>query len=125
MKGNDKMTEETTAFTQGPASAKPPMDASAQDGAVTLEVHDPTGAVEVAMTFAKRLDTLAGKTIAQVGNSWEGHRVHPLIKELLEKMYPTVKMISHTEMPDYTDPEMLAKAVREKKCDAVIFGNAG
>jgi acetylornithine/succinyldiaminopimelate/putrescine aminotransferase len=96
-----------------------------QGGAVTLEVHDPTGSVEVTVTFARRLDTLAGKTIAQVGNSWEGHRVHPLIKELLEKMYPTVKIIPHTEMPDYTDPERLAKAVRQKKCDAVIFGNAG
>ena len=109
----------------GTASADPTGGASMQAGAVTLEVHDPTGSVEVTVTFAKRLDTLAGKTIAQVGNSWEGHRVHPLIKELLEKMYPAVKMIPHTEMPDYTDPELLAKAVREKKCDAVIFGNAG
>jgi len=109
----------------GPAAAELRVAASAQGGVVTLEVHDPTGAVEVPVTFAKRLDTLAGKTIAQVGNSWEGHRAHPLIKELLEKMYPTVKIIPYTEMPDYTDPELLAKAVKEKKCDAVIFGNAG
>jgi acetylornithine/succinyldiaminopimelate/putrescine aminotransferase len=108
MNGNNKMSEEKR-----------------KDGAVTLEVYDPTGAVEVTVTFAKRLDTLAGKTVAQVGNSWEGHRTHALIKELLEKMYPTMKIIPHTEMPDYTDPELLAKAVREKKCDAVIFGNAG
>jgi hypothetical protein len=93
--------------------------------AVTLEVYDPTGAVEVPVTFAKRLDTLAGKTIGQVGHSWEGHRMHPLIKELLEKLYPTAKIIPHSEMPDYTDPELVAKAVKEKKCDAVIFGNAG
>jgi acetylornithine/succinyldiaminopimelate/putrescine aminotransferase len=92
--------------------------------AMTLEVYDPTGAVEVPVTFAKRLDSLEGKTIAQAGHSWEGQRMHPLIKELLEQMYPTVKIIPHTEMPDYTDPELLAKAVKEKKCDAVIIGNA-
>jgi hypothetical protein len=91
---------------------------------VTLEVYDPTGAVEVPMTFAKRLGTLAGKTIAQAGHSWEARRTHPLIKELLEKLYPTVQIIPYTEMPDYTDPELLAKAVKEKGCDAVIIGNA-
>jgi hypothetical protein len=108
-----------------PAAAKPTAAISAQGGAATLEVYDPSGAVEVPVTFAKRLDTLAGKTIGQVGHSWEADRMHPLIKEHLEKMYPTVKIIPHTEMPDYTDPELLAKAVKEKKCDAVIFGNAG
>ena len=93
--------------------------------AVTLEVFDPTGAVEVAVSFAKRLDTLAGKTIGQVGNSWEGHRTHPLIKDLLQKMYPTARIIPHTEMPDYTDPEQVAKAIKEKHCDAIIIGNPG
>lgn len=93
--------------------------------AMTLEVYDPTGAVEVAVNFAKRLDTLEGKTIGQVGNSWEGGRTHPLIKDLLEKRYPTVKIIPHTEMPDYTDPELVATAVKEKHCDAIIIGNSG
>jgi len=91
---------------------------------VTLEVYDPTGAVEAPVTFAKRLDTLAGKTIAQVGHSWEAHRTHPLIRELLEGMYPTAKIIPHTEMPDYTDPELLARSAKEQQCDAVILGNA-
>ena len=91
---------------------------------VILEVFDPTGAIEAPLTFAKRLDTLAGKKIAQVGHSWEADRVHPLIKELLEKEFPTVQIIPHTDMPDYTDLKLLLKSVEENKCDAVIFGNA-
>jgi len=118
------MAETTkTPFMQGPAEEATAV-VSARVSDVMLEVYDPTGAVEVPVTFAKRLDTLEEKTVAQVGHSWEAHRMHPLIKELLEKMYPTVKVIPYSEMPDYTDPELLAKAVREKKCDAVIIGNA-
>lgn len=108
-----------------PTELKPTVAISAQGGAVVLEVYDPSGALEVPMTFAKRLDTLEGKIIGQIGHSWEADRMHSLIKEHLEKMYPTVKIIPHTEMPDYTDPELAAKAVKEKKCDAVIIGNAG
>jgi hypothetical protein len=117
-------TQQVETYAQGPATAQPRVAASTNVGAVTLEVHDPTGAVEVPVTFAKRLDDLAGKTIAQIGHSWEASRTHPLIKELLEKMYPTVKIIPHNEMPDYTDPDLIAKAVKEKGCDAVIIGNA-
>jgi hypothetical protein len=107
---------------EGPL-AEPTM--AAADGVVTLEVYDPSGALDVPMTFAKRLDTLEGKTIGQIGHSWEADRMHSLIKEQLEDMYPTMKIIPHTEMPDYTDPELVAKSVKENKCDAVIIGNAG
>ena len=93
--------------------------------ALKLEVYDPTGAIEVAMSFAKRFDTLDGKTIGQVGNSWEAARTHPLIKQLLEERFPTANIIPHTEMPDYTDPDLVAEAIREKHCDAVIIGNPG
>jgi hypothetical protein len=106
-------------------SATPTVAEAATGGPVTLEVHDPSGGIEISAVFAKRLDTLDGKTIAQVGNSWEGHRSHPLIKQLLEKMYLRVKIVPHTGMPDYTDLDLLTKAVQEKKVDAVIFGNAG
>lgn len=119
------MTESTmTSFAQEANAAKATKAVVAPEGGVILEVHDPTGAVEAPVTFAKRLDTLAGKTIAQAGHSWEARRMHPLIKELLEQRYPTVKIIPYTEMPDYTDPERLARAVKEKGCDAVIIGNA-
>lgn len=118
------MSESTSTASAPRPAAKQAAAAPARSDAVVLEVFDPTGAIEAPMTFAKRLDTLAGKRIAQVGNSWEAHRVHPLIKELLEKIYPTVQMIPYTDMPDYTDLELLEKAVEEKECDAVIFGNA-
>jgi hypothetical protein len=120
----DRISKDADSI-KGPTAAKTTAAISAQGGAVTLEVYDPSGAIEVPMTFAKRLDTLEGKTIGQNGHSWEADRMHSLIKDQLEKMYPTVKIIPHTEMPDYTDPELVAKAVREKKCDAVIIGNAG
>jgi len=119
----DKISKDADSFQE--STAAKPTAMSAQGGAVTLEVYDPSGALEVPMTFAKRLDTLEGKTIGQIGHSWEADRMHSLIKNQLEKMYPTVKIIPHTEMPDYTDPELAAKAVREKMCDAVIIGNAG
>ena len=120
----DRISKDADSI-KGPTTAKTTAAISAQGGAVTLEVYDPSGALDVPMTFAKRLDTLEGKTIGQIGHSWEADRMHSLIKDQLEKMYPTVKIIPHTEMPDYTDPELVAKAVREKKCDAVIIGNAG
>ena len=93
--------------------------------AVTLEVYNPTGAIEVTRSFAPRLGTLEGKTIGQVGNSWEAARTHPLIRQLLEQKYPTANIIPHTEMPDYTDPDLVAQAIREKHCDAIIVGNPG
>ena len=101
----------------------------AKPGPVTLTIYDPTGAFEVTQLFTKRLDTLAGKTICEVSNDdWEAYRTFPLIRELLQKQFPTAKLIPYTEFPvgsGYIDNDKVAQLVKTKRCDAVIVGNAG
>jgi hypothetical protein len=100
----------------------------AEAGPVTLELYDPTGAFEVTQTFASRLDTLEGKTICEVSDRiWEADRTFPLIRELLQKQFPTATFIPYTEFPetDTANPDNPAEAVKAAGCDAVIVGNAG
>lgn len=94
------------------------------DESVTFEVYNPSGSIEIKYMFAKRLDTLEGKTIAQVGNSWEGYRVHPLIEKLLKEKYKNITIIPFGEMPDYPDMDKVVDAAKAKGVDAVIIGNA-
>ncbi len=98
--------------------------AAEADDSVTLEVYNPSGSIEIKYMFAKRLDTLEGKTIAQVGNSWEGYRVHPLIEKLLKERYKNITIIPFGEMPDYPDMDKVVEAAKAKGVDAVIIGNA-
>ena len=105
-------------------------------GPVTLEVYDPTGASEVTQLLAKRLDTLEGKTICELsGDAWEPKRTFPVIRGLLQKKYPTAKIIPYTEFPHgmvsgggyvfEIDSDRVAAQVKERGCQAVIVGNAG
>jgi hypothetical protein len=65
---------------------------------VSLTVYDPTGSIQVTQLNAPRLDTLAGKTICQLGDGmWQDSRTFPLIAELLQKQFPTAKIIPYTE----------------------------
>src|SRR5689334_936443 len=65
-----------------------------------LQVFEPTGATEVTHTFAPRLDTLENKTICELYNDmWQGIRTFPLIRNLLQKQYPTTKFIPYTDVP--------------------------
>jgi hypothetical protein len=106
-----------------------PAGEAAEAGPVTLEVSDPTGAFEVTVVHAPRLDTLEGKTICElsVGGAWQWERTFPLIGELLKNAYPTATIIPHTEFPigaDMPDQETL-DLIKAKGCDAVIVGNGG
>jgi hypothetical protein len=98
---------------------------------VTLTVSNPGGASEVTKLFSPRLANLHGKTICELTNdSWEDKRTFPLIRELLQKMYPTAKFFPFTKFPKYIGKrEMVAKdvgkALKTAGCDAVIVGNAG
>jgi hypothetical protein len=100
-------------------------------GPVTLELYDPTGAFEVTRLFSPRLDTLEGKTICELYNgSWEGERTFPLIRELLQQMYPTVKFVTYDKFPMGTaamtsEATKLGEVLQAAGCDAVITGNAG
>ncbi len=105
-----------------------PMEA----GPVTLEVLDPRGASVVTQVHAPRLDTLEGKTICLLSNNiWQSWRTQPLIGELLQKQYPTAKIIPWTEIPVFSEsfsPEQYAEvvaAVKAAGCDGAIVGNAG
>jgi ABC-type amino acid transport substrate-binding protein len=96
-------------------------------GPVTLEVYDPFGPLEVTQLFAPRLDTLDGKTIAYAEGTWLMGRAKPLVLDLLQKQFPTLKVV---DIPDYTEirqmkDEQVAQMLKEKDLDAVIVGNAG
>lgn len=103
--------------------------APAADGAVTLSVYNPTGASELTQTFAPRLSDLNGKTICEVTiGMWEADRTFPLIRGLLQKQFPTVKMVTFDQLPHLSETRDVAgleDAVKKAGCQAVILGNAG
>ncbi len=98
-------------------------------GAVTLQVFDPTGAIEVTQLHAPRLADLSGTTICEVSDAmWQGDRTFPVIRELLLKQFPTAKVIPYTEFPQGEkdmDSDNLVKIAKQKGCQAAIVGNAG
>jgi hypothetical protein len=103
-------------------------DAAAQ-GPVTLTVYDPTGAFQVTQTFAPRLPDLSGKTICEVTNgSWEADRMFPAIRQLLQRQYPTLKVVTFDQFPRLStgvDVSGLEDAMKAKGCQGAIVGNAG
>ncbi len=95
---------------------------------VTLEVYDPTGAFEVTQLHAPRLADLNGKTICEISdNLWETDRTFPLIRGLLQKQFPTIKIIPFDKMPAATTDaaSKLGEAVKKAGCEGAIVGNAG
>jgi hypothetical protein len=100
---------------------------------VRWELFDPTGAVEVTQLHAPRVADLNGKTVCELSDgTWEDHRTFPLIRELLQKQYPTAKFIPYTDFPHGSGPggylmddDKVAEMVKKKGCQAVITGNAG
>ena len=97
--------------------------------AVTLEVYNPTGAFETTQLHASRLGDLNGKTICELSNdSWQAHRTFPAVRDLLQRKYPTAKIIPFTEFPQGNtgiDDDKTAALAKKKGCQAVIVGNAG
>jgi len=106
-----------------------PLAAFAADP-VTLEVYDPTGGFEITKLNAPRLPDLHGKTICEVSNdTWETRRTFPVIRELLQKQFPTAKILPYTEVigtrAQCENLDYVGKMVKQKGCQAVISGNAG
>ncbi len=102
-----------------------------------IEVISPLGGTgSQKKTFAKRLDTLNGKTVCELWNAdFKGDFTFPLYREMLKERFPDVKVIPYTEFPYSSirgtpthqrelDERMVALA-REKGCEAVITGNGG
>lgn len=96
---------------------------------VTLEVYDPTGAMKIDNLFSPRLADLNGKTICEVGDAiWQDDRTFPYLRELLQKRYPTIKIIPYTEFPwgsANIDVANIGKLLKAKGCEGAILGNAG
>ena len=86
------------------------------------------------ITQAKRLDTLEGKTIALVGRSFGAPITQSVIKELIEKDYPTATVLTVDQVgyggsysvfnPSKQNKDFQEK-LKEYKVDAVISGNCG
>ena len=104
---------------------------------VTLRLYDPSGAFEVRQVFAPRLNDLNGKTICELSDGqWEDNRTFPVIRESLQRLFPTAKIIPYTEFPHESsgsasgggfaiDLDSTANLVKQKGCQAAIVGNAG
>ena len=78
----------------------------------------------------------SGKTICEVSNGlFKSGETFSVIRELLQKRYPGIKIIPYTEFPVQwvigETQDLLERAnrtvslLKEKGCDAVIVGNGG
>ena len=61
---------------------------------------------------------------------WEAPRTFPELRSLLQKRYPTARIIPYSEFPQGDtvggiDDDKTAERVAQKGCQAVILGNAG
>jgi hypothetical protein len=95
---------------------------------VTLEFYNPGGDIEINRVHPPRLDTLAGKTICEVmlpDNEWQTYRTAPIIEAYLANQFPTAKIISYSEFPNWREDATIGKKLKAKGCQAVIVGNAG
>ena len=71
--------------------------------------------------LAPRLDTLEGKTIAEVGGTFKGPETFAVLEELLKQKYPGIRFIPLNELR--AEGEALGKLLKSKGADAVIAGN--
>ena len=101
---------------------------------VSLEVFKPFTGIATSLRNAPRLDTLEGKTICEIsgGLGFGQGKTFPVIRELLHKQFPSAKLVPYTELPQalgthlYTAQlDIVAAAIKEKHCDAIIVGNGG
>ena len=105
-------------------------------GEAACAVVSPVGRSPVEMIRqAPRLDTLAGKTIAVVGENFMARVTHPEIKRLILEHYPDATVLLQDEIGSaglYPAPgtyrrekEEFQRRLREMHVDAVIAGNGG
>jgi len=100
-----------------------------------IGVVNPVGLPLVKPTVgAKRLETLNGQVIGELWNGdFKGNVTYPIIRNLLQKRYPSLRIIPYTEFPhthvsDNATKQreraaQIAALVKEKGCDAVMSGN--
>jgi len=95
---------------------------------VTLDFHDPSGAIEVKQPHAPRVAALEGKRVGFVSNDqWQAYRMLPLLKALLEADIPGIEVLPIDAFPQgnaVIGSEETAALVKQSGVDAVIIGNA-
>ena len=99
---------------------------------VKLEVLKPFTEKPTTVKNASRLDTLNGKTICEVAGGWRSDITFPVIRDVIQKRFPNVKFIPHTELPPCPNSfayealfDKIVESIKEKRCDAVLLGNGG
>jgi hypothetical protein len=101
---------------------------SQEECMVTLEFHDPSGAIEVKQPHAPRIATLEGKRMGFVSNEqWQAYRMLPMLKEMLEADFPGIEVLPLDAFPQgnaVIGTEETAALVKKSGVDAVIVANA-
>ena len=114
-----------------------------RENAIKLKVLNPLGKARIKKRNASRLDTLEGKTIceafrqhstAATGTAWRASETFPVIRELLQKRIPSLRIVPYSDFPSelgsseypYWAPmDKIVELLRAKGCDAVLVGNGG
>jgi hypothetical protein len=97
---------------------------NADPGGSAMEVYDPSGATEVTVAFAKRLDTLEGKKIGLLSNGmWRADQALALLKDRFQERYPTSTLV-HIPARERIQSEEVIEAIAREGYDAVVVGNA-
>jgi Asp/Glu/hydantoin racemase len=93
-----------------------------------LEIHDPTGSIEVKQPHARRLSSLAGKRIGILTNEqWQAYFALPVLQASIERDFPGAQVLPLDAFPKGNERIGLAataELVKESAVDAVIIGNA-
>ena len=92
-----------------------------------LEVHNPTGRVEVLEGPSPRISDLHGKTICMLWNGlFRGDKTFPYLQQLVIDQFPDARVVPYNELPiGYHDVKTIGEMVKLKGCDVVIGGNGG
>ncbi|MBI2906175.1 MAG: hypothetical protein HYX92_00820 [Chloroflexi bacterium] len=110
------------------------IDTDAKEANMVYKVLSPLGEPTIEkIAGAPRLSDLNGKTVCEVWNGgFMGHVAFPIIRELLRKRYPDVKIVTYDEFPiHYTvgsTQQLIERTnttlalARQKGCDALITG---
>jgi len=93
-----------------------------------LELHDPTGTIEVKQPHAQRLDSLQGKRIGVLTNAqWQAYFALPLLQSLISRDFPGIQVLPIDAFPsgnEHIGAPATAELVAASGVDAVIIGNA-
>lgn len=99
------------------------------------KVHSPLGGETLRQqSLARRLDRLEGKTIGENWNGdFKGDLTFPIIRNLLQKRYPGIRVVPYDEFPYLYGADnparqkelarQIAARAKELGCDALISGN--